>query len=181
MAAFALWEGNMKRLALAVALIALPAHAAVVEVAPSGMEIKHSFKVATTPQKVWDVLVQPARWWSSDHTFSGSAANLSLEPKAGGCWCETLPNGGSVQHLTVSFFAPPRALVLRGALGPLYNLAADGALAWTLAPSGPDTEVTLTFRAGGYIKDGFAKWAAPVDKVLGEQAGRLKQAVEGKN
>ena len=36
----------------------------------------------------------------------------------------------------MSFFAPPRALVLRGALGPLYNLAADGALAWSFNTSG---------------------------------------------
>lgn len=170
----------MRVLILALTLAALPARAEIVDVGPSGMEIKHSFKIAAAPQKVWDVLVQPARWWSSDHTFSGSAANLSLEPKAGGCWCETLPNGGSVQHLTVGFFAPPKSLVLRGSLGPLYNLAADGALAWTLAANGAETEVTLTFRAGGYIRDGFAKWSDPVDKVLGEQASRLKKVLEAK-
>lgn len=166
---------------LTLGLAGPPARAEVVDVGPSGMEIKHAFTVAAPPQKVWDILVQPARWWSGDHTFSGSAANLTLEPRAGGCWCETLPNGGSVQHLTVGFFAPPRALVLRGALGPLYNLAADGALSWSLAPGGAGTQVTLTFRAGGYIKEGFAKWADPVDKVLGEQAARLKQTAEARN
>lgn len=181
MAAFRVGEGKMRLWIVALMLTAGPAHGAVVDVGASGMEIKHSFRVAGTPQKVWDVLVQPARWWSSDHTFSGNAANLTLEPKAGGCWCETLPNGGSVQHLTVGFFAPPRSLVLRGPLGPLYNLAADGALAWTVAASGAETEVTLTFRAGGYIKDGFAGWSDPIDKVLGEQATRLKQAIEAKN
>lgn len=171
----------MKVLIFLLALAALPARAAVVDVTPSGMEVMHTFTVAASPQQVWETLVQPARWWSSDHTFSGSAANMTLEPKAGGCWCETLPNGGSVQHLMVSFFAPPRSLVLRGSLGPLYNLAADGALAWTLTPQGDATEVRLTFRAGGYIKEGFMKWADPVDKVLAEQAARLKQMAEGKN
>lgn len=168
----------MRATILALALAAVPVKAAVVDVGPSGIEIQHSFKVAAAPQKVWDVLVQPARWWSNDHTFSGKAANMTLEPKAGGCWCETLPNSGSVRHMDVGYFAPPKSLVLRGSLGPLYNLAADGALAWTLTASGAETEVTLTFRAGGYIKDGFAKWAGPVDMVLGQQTARLKQAVE---
>lgn len=178
MAALRLGDENMRAVIVALTLAAVPAQAAVVDVGPSGMEIQHSFKVAAAPQKVWDMLVQPARWWSSEHTFSGQAANMTLDPKAGGCWCEKLPNGGSVRHMDVGFFSPPKALVLRGSLGPLYNLAADGALAWTLTPNGAETDVTLTFRAGGYIKDGFAKWSGPVDTVLGEQAARLKQALE---
>ena len=53
-------------------------------------------------------------------------------------------------------------------------------MAWTLAPAGAETDVMLTFRAGGYVKDGFAKWSAPVDQVLGEQIAHLKQAAEAK-
>lgn len=68
----------MRALILALTLMALPAHAEIVDVGPSGMEIKHSVKVSAAPQKVWDVLVQPARWWNGDHTFSGNAANLTL-------------------------------------------------------------------------------------------------------
>ncbi|MBX7199125.1 MAG: SRPBCC domain-containing protein [Rhodospirillaceae bacterium] len=171
----------MKKLILTVALLgAAPAQAAVADVGTSGMEIQHTIHVAAAPQKVWDVLIQPARYWSPDHTFSGKAANMTLEPKAGGCWCEALPNGGSVQHMAVGFFAPPKTLVLRGSLGPFFNLGADGALAWTLAAKDAGTDVTLTFRAGGYVKDGFGKWAAPVDQVLGEQIAHLRQAAETK-
>lgn len=171
----------MKNAVLAVALLgAAPAQAAVVNVGASGFEIQHTVHIAAAPQKVWEVLIQPAKFWSSDHTFSGKASNLTMEPKAGGCWCETLPNGGSVQHMAVGFFAPPKTLVLRGSLGPFFNLGADGAMAWTLAPAGAETDVMLTFRAGGYVKDGFAKWSAPVDQVLGEQIAHLKQAAEAK-
>ena len=37
-------------------------------------------------------------WWDPSHTWSGSAKNLTFEPKAGGCFCEKLADGGSVQH-----------------------------------------------------------------------------------
>lgn len=180
------WGIKMRNLLFAAALvIAAPVQAAVVDAGATGMEVKHAVHIAAPPQKVWEALIQPSRWWSSEHTFSGSAANLSLDPKAGGRWCETLPNGGSVMHMTVGFIAPPRSLVLRGALGPFYNLGIEGAMVWTLATKNgaakdAETDVTLNYRAGGYVKDGFGKWAEPVDGVLAEQIARLKQAVEGK-
>src|SRR3546814_9802807 len=37
------------------------------------------------------LLSQPGRWWNGAHSYSGSAANLRLEPVAGGCFCEALP------------------------------------------------------------------------------------------
>lgn len=83
-------------------------------------------------------------------------------------------------HLTVSFIAPPKSLVLRGSLGPFYNMGVDGAMALTLAANGAETDVTLNFRAGGYVKDGFGKWADPVDKVLAKQIAGLKKAAEAK-
>lgn len=171
----------MRNLVLTVMLLsAAPTQAAVMDVGASGFEVQHTIHIAAPAQKVWDVVIQPAKYWGSDHTFSGKASNMTMEPKAGGCWCEALPNGGSVQHMTVGFFGPPKTLVLRGALGPFFNLGADGALTWTLAAKDAETDVTLTFRAGGYVKDGFAKWSAPVDQVLGEQIAHLKQAAEAK-
>lgn len=171
----------MRILLLALTLAAAaPAHAEIVDVGAAGMETKHTVRIAGSPQKIWETLIQPSRWWNSDHTFSGKASNLTLEPKAGGCWCEALPNGGSVMHLTVGFIAPPKSLVLRGSLGPFYDLGVDGAMVWTLTANGADTDVTLNFRAGGYVKEGLGKWAEPVDKVLAEQIARLKQTVETK-
>lgn len=156
----------------------LPASAEVVDVAANGMEIKQVVRVAAPPDKVWDAIVQPARWWSSDHSFSGSSANISLDASIGGCWCEALPNGGGVEHMRVTYIEPPKALVVRGALGPFYNIAADGTLAFTLVANGAETDLTWTFRTGGYVKEGFQKWAPVVDGVLAQQIGNLKKHVE---
>lgn len=171
------------RTALALGLLglgctAVPAAAKVLAVAANGMEVRHQVRVAAPAEKVWAALVVPARWWNSDHSFSGSAANITIDARVGGCWCETLPNGGGVTHMVVSYVAPPRMIVFRGALGPFYNQAADGALAISLAEKDGATDVTWTFRVGGYVKDGFKKSAKAVDEVLGQQIGNLKTHLE---
>ncbi|MHB1205019.1 MAG: SRPBCC family protein [Rhodospirillaceae bacterium] len=159
---------------------ATPATAAIVDAGATGMEIKHTVRITASPQKVWEALLQPAKWWSSAHTFSGAAVNLTLEPKVGGCWCETLPGGGGVMHMTVGFIAPPKSLVLHGGLGPFFDKGVAGAMTWSLSASGAETDLTLTYRVGGYIKDGFGELAQPVDDVLAEQIGGLKKLAETK-
>ena len=94
---------------------------------PSGFTVRITVHVAAPPSGVFDALTMPSRWWNPQHTFSGDASHLRLELKAGGCFCETLPNGGSVQHLTVVYVDPGKALRLRGALGPFQSLGVDGA------------------------------------------------------
>ncbi len=165
----------------AVALVlgfATPTQAEVVDVAANGMEIKQVVRIAATPENLWAALIQPAKWWSSDHTFSGASENITFDPKIGGCWCETMPNGGGVEHMRVTHMRPPAMLVTRGSLGPFFNLAADGTLTFSLSASGAETELTLTFRAGGYVKEGFQKWAPAVDGVLAQQTGNLKKFAE---
>jgi uncharacterized protein YndB with AHSA1/START domain len=154
------------------------AAAEVVSVGANGFEIRETVHVAASPDKAYAALLTPARWWSSDHTFSQSAANLTLDARAGGCWCETLPNGGSVEHLRVVYAAPGKALRLRGALGPLQGLGVDGAMTWSLKSAADGTELSMTYTIGGYSKDGFEELAKGVDRVLGEQAERLKKLIE---
>ena len=55
------------------------ATAEVVAVAGNGFEIRETAYTAAAPDKVYAALLTPARWWSSEHTFSGSAANLVLD------------------------------------------------------------------------------------------------------
>ncbi len=92
------------------------ASAEVVSAAANGFEVRETAHAAAAPDKVYAGLLLPAHWWNSDHTFSGSAANLTLDARAGGCWCESLPNGGSVEHLRVVFASPGKMLRMRGAL-----------------------------------------------------------------
>ena len=166
--------------ALTVAsLAAEPAAAEVLSTAGNGFEIRETAHSAASPDKVYAALLLPARWWSPDHTFSGNAANLVLQARAGGCWCETLPNGGSVEHMRVLFVSPGKILRLRGALGPFQALAVDGVMTFTMKGGADGTDISLSYAVGGYAKDGFDALAKGADHVLGEQLERLMKLVDG--
>jgi hypothetical protein len=162
-----------------LALIGGHAAAEVIDVAANGFEVRESVHVAASPDKAFAMLLQPARWWNSDHTFSGSAANLKLDARAGGCWCETLPGGGSVQHLQVVYVAPGKVLRLRGALGPFQALAVDGAMTWSVKSNGSGSDISVNYAVGGYAKDGFDALSKAADRVIGEQIERLKKTIDG--
>ena len=165
-------------IAVAVAVLASAARAEVIDTQPSGFEVRQIVHIAAPPAQVYDALAQIGRWWSNDHSFSGDAANLSLDPKAGGCFCETLKDGGFAVHMRVIYAQPGKALKLEGALGPLQSLGATGHLAWVLTAKDGGADLTQTYDVGGYAKGGFGGWATPVDHVLTLQIGRLKAFVE---
>jgi uncharacterized protein YndB with AHSA1/START domain len=154
------------------------ASADVVNAGPAGFEVKETVHVASTPDKVYAALLTPARWWNSDHTFSGSAANLTLDARAGGCWCESLPDGGSVQHMTVVYMAPGKVLRLRGALGPLQSLAVDGVMTWTLKSLAGGSDIVLSYAVSGYSAQGFDSLSKAVDQVLAEQVASLAKLTQ---
>jgi uncharacterized protein YndB with AHSA1/START domain len=154
------------------------ARAEVVDAQPNGFEVKHKVVIDAPAATVWDVMIQPSKWWAAAHTWSRSAANLSLAPASGGCFCERLPNGGSVVHMTTINAAPGQKLVLSGALGPLQTSGATGALTFLLAEKDGKTTLTVTYDVGGYLKGGLDKWASGVDGVIGQQVAGLKSAVE---
>jgi uncharacterized protein YndB with AHSA1/START domain len=154
------------------------AQAAVADSAANGFSVVETIHIAAPPAKVWAELIVPSHWWSAVHSYSHNAANFSLEPRAGGCWCETLPNGGSVQHAVVVRLIPDTTLVVRGAFGPLQSLGVEGALTVVLKPAAGGTDLTATYNVGGYLKDGLAALGTPVDSVIGEQFNRFKSQVE---
>ncbi|HEX7968351.1 MAG TPA: SRPBCC domain-containing protein [Stellaceae bacterium] len=157
---------------------ASPAAAAVVDVAQNGFQVRETAEIAAAPERVYAALVEPSRWWSSTHTFSGRSANLTLDARPGGCFCEKLANGGAVQHELIVLAMPGKELRLRGALGPLQAQGVEGAMSFRLAASGGGTEVTLTYALGGYMPEGFADWSKKTDAVLAEQLVRLKRLIE---
>lgn len=154
------------------------ARAAVVDSQANGFAIQQTVQIGATPEQVYAALLIPANWWNSSHTFSGSAKNLTLEAKAGGCFCETLPNGGAVQHAVVASLMPGRTLVLRGPLGPFQGQGVDSAITFTLAAKDGGTQLVLDNIVGGYMKGGFGDWGAKADAMLAEQVGRLKRFAE---
>jgi hypothetical protein len=160
----------------AVLLTAATASAEVTDRSAAGFQSRHEVTIAAPRDKVWAALLQVGRWWSSSHSWTGDAKNLSID-LAAGCFCETLPTGAA-RHMTVVYH-DGKTLRLFGGLGPLSTTGAAGHLAFVLADAGPATRLTVTYDVGGYAKGGLAEaWAAPVDGVIGEQVARLKTYVE---
>ncbi len=169
----------MKVLGIAAAalLAAGSAHAEVADQGPAGFQVRHVARITAPPAKVRAAALDVGKWWSSAHTYSGDANNLSID--AAGCFCEKLPDG-LVRHMTLVYSAPD-ALRLAGALGPLATTGASGhlGLSFGKAADPNSTQLVLTYDVGGYAKGGLAQtWAAPVDGVLGQQVTRLKRYVE---
>jgi len=166
---------------VAFALVAAQctAHAAVVDRQVNGFSLQEKEQIAAPPDKVWAALIDIGRWWSKSHTFSGDAKNMTLDVRAGGCWCETLPkSGGSVLHMTVVNADPNSLLRMRGALGPLQATGLDGAMNIVLTPTKTGTEVQLVYNLGGYVLNGYGALPESADGVLGLQLFRLKQLIE---
>jgi uncharacterized protein YndB with AHSA1/START domain len=167
-------------LALAVALIIFSsAHAEVLETRENGFVIEAAVLAEATPVAVYRKLVKVAGWWDPAHTWSGSARNLQLSPQAGGCFCEKLADGGSVQHGRVIFAQPGKLLRLEAALGPLQDMAVTGVLSFKLAPDGAGTRIKMTYRVAGVLSMDSAKLAPLVDQVMGIQLGRLRSFAAG--
>lgn len=166
----------MRQIMFAAALVAAaPATAELRSASPQGFESVHVATIAAPPARVFEALGLPALWWNKDHTYSGDAANLRIDPVAGGCFCEKVPaDGSTIEHGRIVYAQPGKVLRLSGALGPLQAEGVSATLTWTLKPAGPGTEIVQSYVVGGYVRGGADKYAAIVDQVLGEQLKGLQ-------
>ncbi len=162
-----------------------PAPGEVRSASDAGFEVTSVVDVAASPDAVYSLIVTPGRWWDSAHTYSGDARNMAMEPRAGGCFCETVPAKagqpqGTVEHARVIYAQPGKLLRLSGALGPLQAEAVTGTLTFSLAPTAQGTRVELGYVVGGYVRSGAKALAPAVDSVLGQQLAGLKRAAEAR-
>ena len=160
-------------LALALTFSAAPLQAEVTAIDAGGFVTQDSALLAAPPEQVWAALIEPSRWWNPQHSWSGEAANLTLAPQAGGCFCEALPVGGSVEHARVVYAGPGKLLRLSGALGPLQSEALTGTLTIELTQEREGTRVGWTYVVGGHARFPLAQVAPVVDRVQSEQLERL--------
>jgi hypothetical protein len=170
---------------LGLVLVPAAVRADVTEQTERGFVSRNVVVMAGSPAAVWKRLITPASWWSPDHTFSGDAANLTIDPAAGGCFCEKLPaenaepakpgaaahpaSRGGVEHMRVVYVDHAKALRLTGALGPLQSEAVSATLTVTLKPVEGGTRVIFEYVVGGYMRYPTDKIAAAVDVVMGNQ------------
>lgn len=167
-------------LILIAALMSAFSFATVTDSTQNAFTVSYSDTVATSPDNLYTCFSgKIARWWDPDHTYSGIASNLSVEPFAGGCFCEKLDNGGSIQHMTVLYAAPDKVFRMQGGLGPLQQFPVTGIMTLELKSLEKRTLVTWTYTVSGYIPGGVSRFAAVVNMVLGHQFKRfLKAAAE---
>jgi uncharacterized protein YndB with AHSA1/START domain len=164
--------------AAALAVGAGTLSAEVVDVADNGFTARLTVTVAAEPAKAFQALVDVGKWWDPAHTYSQDAANLSIEAKPQGCFCERLPGKGAVVHMTVVNVVTGKLLRFEGALGPLQALGAAGSLTWTFQPADKGAAVEVRYAVGGYNPGGFKTLAPAVDSVLRSQLDRYKRYVD---
>jgi uncharacterized protein YndB with AHSA1/START domain len=165
---------------VAAAFVALgaAAKADTSNVSANGFTSNFREEVNAPADGVWKAIVQLPRWWSGQHTYSGQAANLSLEAQAGGCWCERWGDGQSVQHGQVVLVQPGRVIRFFASLGPLQDMPVHGVLTIATAVQDGKTVLRMTYRVSGPPDIGLEKLAPLVDQVIGQQYKRLKALAE---
>lgn len=168
-------------LVAAISLTSAGAYAEVKQSAADSFLVTYSEPVTATPAKAYAGIAQVQHWWSDEHTWSGKAANLSLTPTAGGCFCERWKDG-SVEHGRVIMALQDRLLRLDAALGPLQEFALKGILSFWIKP-GDDgaTRLNVEYRVNGASSSGLDAFAPQVDQVLGAQVARLVRYIDTGN
>lgn len=161
-----------------LAAVSVTAVAEVVDSAEDGFTIENRQTVPVEPAVAWQALVADVdRWWPKDHSWWGAQARLSIDPRAGGCFCEIADDGRQSVHMTVSFVDPGKTLRLLGGLGPLQGMGLHGAMAFQLEPAPDDagTVIVLHYRVGGYGPEDLRTFAPVVDRVQSAQLGGLAE------
>ncbi|WP_240504577.1 SRPBCC family protein [Tsuneonella mangrovi] len=170
-------------LATLAAAAAPPTSAKVIKSEANMFVTRDSATVKAAPLETWLMLIKPAEWWNSAHTWSGDAANLTITPQGGGCFCERIPEeptansaglAGSAQHMTVVLAEPLKALRMRGALGPLQSEPVTGVLTITLQPTDTGgTKIVWEYVVGGQMRYPVDVISKAVDGVMSEQLDGL--------
>jgi len=158
------------------------ARAEIVSAGPSGFSLRHTAETPNVaPPVIWAALADVAKWWDPEHTYSGDARNLTLEPFVRGCFCEKLGLYAGIEHGSVVYAMPAKTLRISGALGPLQEFGITGVMTWQIEPAAGGSRITFTYNVGGFADRPLADWAPIVDEVLGGQLQRLARYVTAGN
>ena len=113
---------------------------------PLAIDIEQEFTIESTPDRVFDALVNevPA-WWGPPYTFEG-AGSLTLDPRLGGHFIEGLENGGEALLATITRIVPDRLVELTG---PLHMGLVHSVVTFDLTDLKGTTEVKFSQKAFG--------------------------------
>ncbi len=128
-----------------------------------------------TPHEAYQALTRDVSlWWDASHSYSGEARNFSIDARAGGCFCEQMPAGGSVEHMRVVYAEPGKLLRMSGGLGPLQAEAVRGSMSFAFEAWEGGTRLNYRYAVSGYLPGGVNTWAEAVDQVQLGQLERLR-------
>lgn len=175
-------------IAVAAATIVLSpvSFADVTEAAPDGfviqLERSSDLTVSEVQMKARDI----GHWWSSGHSYSGDAANMSLEPACGSFFWIERWDAGFVEHgrVLVDMESEVAAtLRFQAALGPLQEMGVNGVLsivteAETHDETPEESVIRFQYVITGASFSGLDGIAEAVNMVLTEQIESLVASPE---
>jgi uncharacterized protein YndB with AHSA1/START domain len=154
-------------------LFPLSVLAEVVDSSANGFTISIEREVKVNQQAAYQQFTNIEQWWIADHTYFGKSENLSLDLKAGGCFCE-IEGDKQVLHMTISFVDPGNEVRMIGGLGPLQMMGVSGGMSWTFKPlENGNTKISHRYQVSGSVKGGLDKLAEIVNKVQTMQVDSL--------
>ena len=140
----------------------------VTESSSNGFTISLSQESRRSDAELWERLQHPENWWSSAHSWSGDAANMSVEMRAGGCWCERVGDGVAV-HGRIIRIDSGHAILFDAPLGPLNDAAVATRLSWRVE----NQRVIWRYQVYGALPMPTEQLTPLVEGVLAEQLRRL--------
>lgn len=172
---------NHALIMLALCFVSFSAVSQVVEVGEHGFVISVERTVPTSHERAYQQFIQVKNWWSSEHTYFGDSNNLTIDAKAGGCFCEI--NGTKqVLHMTVSYVDPNNEIRMVGGLGPLQMMGVQGGMVWKFEKiDEKTTKIVHRYQVVGFVAGGLAKIADAVNQVQTLQVDRLVKQINSEN
>lgn len=168
---------KLRLLPVCALLLSSALHAEVKQSAPDAFVVEHKATLKVAPEDAYIAIGRIGQWWSPPHTWSGDPSNLTLELRAGGCFCERW-SGGEAEHMRVGFVQHNAVVRLLGGLGPLQGMGLTGTLELRIERDATGSAVTLNYRVSGDSLHQLTTLAPVVDGVLNEQFQRYGRFVE---
>jgi hypothetical protein len=147
---------------IVLATLASAARAEVKQHPSSSFSFEQSVRLPGKPDEIFGAITGDiGGWW--DHSFSDNPKKFYLEPKVGGCFCETFDDAGNgVRHAVVSYVDRPKLLRFEGPLGLAGNAIQMVFTYKFESVWGDSTLLTLQAQGSGHVEPG---WPDVVAKV----------------
>ncbi|BFM05818.1 hypothetical protein [Halioxenophilus aromaticivorans] len=170
------------RVALWLLLItATAANSEVIHKAEHGFNLVITGSTDASPEQTYQQFLKVQDWWIASHTRFGKAENLSIDARAGGCFCE-IQGQKQVQHMVVAMVNPGQEVQLLRGLGPLQMMDLHGAMSWRFEPlANGGTQITQSYNVSGFYPDGLQSLAGVVDSVQSAQLNALIAKLQSAN